>query len=99
MMRIIQMVRGYMRLFKKLQAMLKGNQTLLVPATTPTTPICSELADRLARLERNYLVLLKRVLAMDGVELQYANARTKVFSHKILTTDDKGLNERKPTYH
>lgn len=95
-----------MRLLKKLQAnvktklhgMLKRKQTLPVSTTTPTTPNGVELADRLARLERNYLVLLKRMLANDGIELQFHAIRN--FTQRILTTpDDKGLNDSKPTYH
>ena len=91
-----------MNLLKNLLARVKQattkNQTLPVSAS-PTTPP-AELAERLARLERNYLVLLKRVLAMDGIELQFANGKTKQFNQRILKTEnDKGLNEPKPTYH
>lgn len=57
--------------------------------------------DRIARIERNYLVLLKRVLEMDGVNL-VVNARTKNMTQTVLQTaagDNKGLNELKPTIH
>lgn len=77
---------------------LNKNQTL--PASvSPTTPK-TELADRLARLERNYLVLLKRVLEMDGIKVRLTSGSTKGFTHKVLATESKGLDDsNKPTYH
>lgn len=76
----------------------KRNQTLPASAS-PTTPK-AELADRLARLERNYLVLLKRVLEMDGIKVKFTNGKNKGFTQTVLATEDKGLNDNnKPTYH
>lgn len=92
-----------MKLIERLKALFTGNQTLPATAPTPTTPTTVKtgegLADRLARLERNYLVLLKRVLAIDGIELQFSNGKTHQVSKTITITDNKGLNERKPTLH
>lgn len=88
-----------MKLIERLKALFTGNQTLPATAPTPTTPQSVVLADRLARLERNYLVLLKRVLAIDGIELQFSNGKTHQVSKTITITDNKGLNERKPTLH
>lgn len=52
----------------------------------------SLLSMRLNRLERNYVVLLKRVLELDGVQL-----KINAFSSKILQTNS---NESiKPTIH
>mgnify|MGYP001012017465 FL=1 len=52
----------------------------------------SLLSMRLNRLERNYVVLLKRVLELDGVQL-----KINAFSSKILQTNsDESI---KPTIH
>ncbi len=60
-----------------------------------------DLSERLVRLERGYIVLLKRVLEIDGV--QVTPPKTAKFSHKILQTPkdefNKGFNEPKPTIH
>jgi hypothetical protein len=61
----------------------------------------SDLAERLARLERGYLILLKRVLEIDGVQLPAS--RVAKFSDTVLQTSadelNKGFNEPKPTLH
>jgi len=58
-------------------------------------------AERVALLERNYLVLLKRVLEMDGIKLVTRN--TSEFNSRVLQTPNednhKGLHEREPTIH
>lgn len=56
--------------------------------------------ERIARMERNYLVLLKRVLEMDGVQL-IVNSKSKNMSQTVMQTaeDNKGLNDIKPTIH
>lgn len=55
---------------------------------------------RLDRLERNYIILLKRILEIDGIQLA---ARSNTFTTKVMSThnDDfnKGLNEPEPTIH
>lgn len=60
-----------------------------------------DLEQRLSRLERGYIVLLKRVLEMDGVQLPASKIES--FSTKALQTPNdevnKGLNEPKPTLH
>lgn len=60
-----------------------------------------DLEQRLSRLERGYIVLLKRVLEIDGV--QFSQSKLESFTSKVLQTpnDDvnKGLNEPKPTLH
>lgn len=84
-----------MKLFNKLRAWSKAQKREL-----PTTakPVSSDLQDRMNRLEHNYLVLLKRVLEMDGIQL--LNSKSKALTSKILQTpNDKGLNEPKPTLH
>lgn len=61
----------------------------------------SELAEKVARLERGYLILLKRVLEIDGVQLRPSTMAK--FSDKVLQTStnelNKGCNEPKPTLH
>jgi hypothetical protein len=56
------------------------------------------LLERIARMERNHIILLKRVLEMDGVQL-----RTAAFTSKVLHTSgdelNKGLHDPKPTIH
>ena len=52
----------------------------------------SLLSMRLNRLERNYVVLLKRVLELDGVQL-----KINAFSSKILQTNSD--ESSKPTIH
>lgn len=59
-------------------------------------------AERLALLERNFLVLLKRVLEMDGIKL--TPNKVKDFSSKVIytTNDDiqlKATHESEPTIH
>jgi hypothetical protein len=58
--------------------------------------------ERIARMERNYLVLLKRVLEMDGVQL-IVNSKAKNMNQTVMQTsageDNKGLNDIKPTIH
>ncbi len=85
-----------MKLLHKLRILMKSKHRE-VPVTAK--PVSHDLGDRLARLEHNYLVLLKRVLEMDGIQL--LNSKTKALNSKILQTpsDDKGLNEPKPTFH
>lgn len=60
-----------------------------------------ELEQRLSRLERGYIVLLKRVLEIDGV--QFSQSKLESFTSKVLQTPNdevnKGLNEPKPTLH
>lgn len=84
-----------MQIFKQAKLML---QTIWFKLTNkPIAPISEESivpadADRIARLERNYLVLLKRVLEMDGVLLV-----TSKTNHD--EKNNNGLNEHKPTIH
>lgn len=60
-----------------------------------------DVEQRLARLERGYIVLLKRVLEMDGVQLN--PSKVESFISKVMQTNNdevnKGLNEPKPTLH
>lgn len=51
-------------------------------------------ADRISRLERNYLVVLKRLLEMDGIKLD-----TNKFQNLPDEKNATGLNEYKPTIH
>lgn len=72
-------------------------------ATTSDKPcyatMIQDANDRLARMERNYLVLLKRLLEMDGIKLvtKASTMNTKVMQN--INEEPKGLNERKPTLH
>ena len=53
--------------------------------------------ERLALLERNFIVLLKRVLEMDGVKLVAApSGKVSDFDSKILKTPG---DETQPTIH
>jgi hypothetical protein len=77
-----------MKIFKKLFASFaKKDQT--------------DQAERLARLERGYLILLKRVLEIDGVQMPAS--KVAKFSDTVLQTSkdelNKGFNEPKPTIH
>lgn len=60
----------------------------------------TDVAHRLDRLERNYIILLKRVLEIDGIQLV---SKTGSFSAKIMSSpsDDlnKSLNDPDPTIH
>ena len=60
-----------------------------------------DMEQRVARLERGYIVLLKRVLELDGV--QFNLSKMENFTSKVLQTTNeeinKGLNEPKPTIH
>jgi len=60
-----------------------------------------DMPERLARLERGYLILLKRVLEIDGVQL--TPTKFAKFSETVLQTSkdelNKGFNEPKPTIH
>lgn len=58
-----------------------------------------DITKRIDRLERNYIILLKRVLEIDGVQFVSKHA---AFTSKVMTTRDelsKGLNEPEPTIH
>ncbi len=59
------------------------------------------LTERLERLERSYLILLKRFLELDGVQL--TPSKIAKFSDTVLQTPtdelNKGFNEPKPTLH
>lgn len=61
----------------------------------------TDLNERIIRLERGYLILLKRVLELDGVQL--TPSRVAKFSNTVLQTSkdelNKGFNEPKPTIH
>ncbi len=60
-----------------------------------------DLEDRMARLERHYLVLLKQILKMDGVEL-HTNKAANLTSKVLKTPRDatnKSLHATKPTIH
>lgn len=61
----------------------------------------TNLHERLKRLERAYIILLKRVLEIDGVQL--APSKIAKFSDTVLQTHkdelNKGFNEPKPTIH
>lgn len=57
------------------------------------------LDERMSRLERNYIILLKRVLEIDGIKFV---SKTESFTHKIMQTPNdqfKGINEPEPTIH
>lgn len=77
-----------MNIFKKLRAFFVKNER-------------ADLNERLARLERSYLILLKRLLELDGVQIPAS--KVAKFSDTVLqTTKDelnKGFNEPKPTIH
>jgi len=75
-------------------------------AKQPTNSDTMTDSDRVARLERNYIVLLKKVLAMDGIKLVTTtghSSRSQNLDAKIFqtATDERsnGLNEYKPTLH
>lgn len=59
-----------------------------------------DLQSRLDRMERNYIILLKRVLELDGIQIV---SKTGAFTSKVMQTpnDDlsKGFNEPEPTIH
>lgn len=59
-----------------------------------------DILARLKRLERNYIILLKRVLEIDGIKLM---AQTSTYTNKVIATPsdefNKGLNEPEPTIH
>lgn len=61
---------------------------------------CDNVDARMDRLERNYIVLLKRVLEIDGIQL---GLKSSSFTNKIMSTPHdelhKGLNEPEPTIH
>lgn len=77
-----------MNIFKKIKAFFVKNEQ-------------TDLTERLARLERSYLILLKRVLEIDGVQLP--TSKVSKFSNTVLQTSkdelNKGFNEPKPTIH
>ncbi len=58
------------------------------------------LLRRIERLERNYIILLKRILEMDGVQFP---SKSKSLSEKIMSSPsdetNNGLNEPEPTIH
>lgn len=58
------------------------------------------LTKRIDRLERNYIILLKRVLEIDGIQFM---AKNSAFTSKVMATPsdelNKGLNEPEPTIH
>lgn len=80
-----------MKILKKISSFFGPNQPKVDTAT----------ADRVALLERNYLVLLKRVLEMDGIKL--VPKRAEALNSKVLQTPiedhHKGLHEHEPTIH
>lgn len=84
-----------MNLFKKIKALFAAK-----PAATHSKPT-HEVVERLARLERSYIVLLKRVLEIDGMQLH--SSKINELSSKVLQTPkdalNKGLNEPEPTIH
>jgi len=80
-----------MNLLKKINSYFGKNKPKLDTAT----------AERVALLERNYLVLLKRVLEMDGIKL--VSKKAEALNTRVLQTPNednhKGLHEREPTIH
>lgn len=82
-----------MKILKKLSSLLNRK----ISAPTESTV----LADRIALLERNYLVLLKRVLEIDGIKL--VTNKASALNSRILQTPNednhKGLHDREPTIH
>lgn len=85
-----------MTLMQKFKQTLKKLLGLKSPEITLET---KDLGKRMDRLERNYIVLLKRVLEIDGVQLV---SKTSAFSNKVLATpgdEFKGYNEPEPTIH
>ncbi len=61
----------------------------------------TDIAARIERLERNYIILLKRVLEIDGVQLM--SNKHSSFTSKVMATPadefTQGLNEPEPTIH
>lgn len=88
-----------MGFFKKLK---KISRDLLKSKQHSVTLVAndSDINTRINRLERNYIILLKRVLELDGVKMI---SKTGTFTDKILHTPSDelgtGLNEPKPTIH
>ena len=96
-----------MQVFSKIIATVRqrwsANTLAAQSANTCPNVLLEEAHDRIARLERNYLVLLKRVLEMDGVKL--ITTKASKLDTKVLQTTGvednqyKGLHENKPTMH
>lgn len=85
------------QLIKKLKTIAKNLWSKLPPKSQSISS-----AERMARLERNYLVLLKRMLEMDGVKLNVTTKASNMSATIFQTSDDNknnGLNEYKPTIH
>lgn len=95
-----------MKLLVKLKQYFNQLQAKLAPkasqAVADYEQLFKQANDRMSRIERNYLVLLKRVLEMDGVQL-VVNNKASTMNTKVMQTvnsdDHKGLNDLKPTIH
>ena len=88
-----------MGFFKKLKKFC-GNLLKPKQQSVKLVPSDRDLKTRMDRLERNYIILLKRVLQLDGIQMI---SKTSAFSSKILRTPNdqlgNGLNEPEPTIH
>lgn len=82
--------------------LIKRIKALFSKQNSQTHKALIALEVRLDRLERGYIVLLKRVLEIDSVQFP-PSSRTMDFTTKILQTPNdelnKGLNEPEPTLH
>ena len=85
---------------KSFLARCKQFVTQLLHAPKVSVENTESVQARLDRLERNYIILLKRVLEIDGVKLV---TKTSEFTDKVMATPNdeinKGLNEPEPTIH
>jgi len=86
-----------MNFLKKLRQL---GSKLLAKRTVTLEEHRKDLHARLERMERNYIILLKRVLELDGVQLV---SKSGAFTSKVMQTPsdelNKGFNEPEPTIH
>ncbi len=78
-----------MKLLEKIACKIKGLIGTKTPAPFGEVAPIEELAERLARLERHYLVLLKEMLRKDGVEIMIpksANGPAQKFNQVAMQT-------------
>lgn len=90
-----------MKFIAKIKASFQKKQT--EQTSTNYESLIQQANERISRMERNYLVLLKRLLEMDGVRLVPTTKSSALSSTVMQTTTtsetNKGLNEQKPTLH
>ncbi len=70
-----------------------------LPSKQSYETLIMQANDRITRMERNYLVLLKRLLEMDGIKLVPKSTAMSSKVMQVTTEEQQGLNERKPTLH